>query len=148
MSFQAVSVVDGVITDGQVFSRESVVGSGAIYRPPVKMSITPGDGRGIQDLSIREVSSGDLRIESGVFSTATNSGSVVRHSSDIKDSTLVTIGGIEMSAKSAAQMGFITRNVDGGYSDGGKPSPSLPATEVEEGNQTEEQHNPALSNDE
>lgn len=83
---------------------------------PGLFECTPGSGKGATYTKTETTSVADLGIKSKLFSNATNKGMPVRHESDIKDSTLLTISGMEIQAKQAANLGLITRNSDGSYS--------------------------------
>jgi hypothetical protein len=103
-----------------------------LYQLPTGV-MTQTIGGKLQTQKVATVSGGDLGIKSGILSTASNNGTVVRHTNDVKDTTLVTIGGVSMSAKAAARAGLLNLDSHGNYSEGGTVpgKPNLPLSEVE-----------------
>lgn len=87
-------------------------------------TVGTGHNTGLQVKGCQEVSSASLAIEGGVLSTARNSGMVVQNTWDVKDTTVVKVNGMEVNAKTAASLGFLTRNSDGSYSEANS-SPKL-----------------------
>ncbi len=110
-----------------------------LYQLPTGV-MTQTIGGKFQAQKVATVSGGDLGIKSGILSNASNNGSPVRHSSDVKDSTIVNVGGVSMSAKAAARAGLLNLDSNGNYSEAGTVpgKPNLPLPEVEAGGGTEE----------
>lgn len=132
MSFKAVTIIDGEVHEGlhQSIETPNLVG-GMVVQPSFKAEINMETGQ-MKNLMACQVGADDLRINSGVLSTATKNGMPVRGAEDVTDNTLVTFNGIQMTAKEASQLGLLSRDKDGRYSEafGKKPEGSL---SVEEG---------------
>lgn len=147
MSYQAVSVINGEFYDGLVQSVEPqppVTSSRGLVMPSFNIEIDARSGE-VKDQGFRQVNSDSLGLSGeGVLSTATNSGFAVRDVADIKDTTVVTVQGIQMSVKSAVELGILSRSAEGRYSEtsGKKPDGGLSyaqAPEVDEEASSEEE---------
>lgn len=110
-----------------------------LYQLPTGV-MTQTIGGKFQTQKVATVSGGDLGVKTGILSTARNNGTVVRHANDVKDSTIVNVGGVSMSAKAAARAGLLNLDSAGNYSERGTVpgKPNLPLSEVEAGGGTEE----------
>jgi len=118
MGYQAVTVINGEVYDGlhqSMETQESTVVQGMV-RPQFKGEINLDTGVS-KNLRGTQVNMDNLRMsDQGVLSTAVNSGMPVRGIEDVKDTTLVTVQGIQMTAKSAAQLGLLSLH-NGRYSE-------------------------------
>lgn len=138
MSFKAVTIINGEVHEGLHQSIEkptnvSPVGGIAVqHSSNCEINMCTGQTKSLMK---GQVTADDLRIDSGVLSTATKNGMPVRGVEDVTDNTLVTVQGVQMTAKMAAQLGLLSRDKDGSYSEsfGKKPEGSLsnPAMSIE-----------------
>lgn len=125
MSFSAVTIIDGEVYEGlhQSVEAPNTVRNEGLVKPSFKAEIGIESGT-MKSLAGCTASAGDLRLsDSGVLNTATNNGIPVRDLDAINDNTVVTFNGIEMNAKSAAQIGLLTKDSNGRYSEGKKIDP-------------------------
>lgn len=121
----------GNIVDGNLqLSTSNIIQAAApMYHDcsKTKFSMVAGEADSFRMNGVSTHYASSLQINTGgVLDTATHNGSVVRSSADVKDNTLVTVGGIQMTAKDAAAQGFINRSADGSYSEGSKKNDVAP----------------------
>lgn len=122
MSYQAVTIINGEVYEGlhQNLEMEEASPVNGLVRPSFKAEMNMRTGE-TKYMGVNQVNAGDLRIHGeGVLSTAVNSGMPVRGREDVKDTTLVTFNGVQMTAKSASELGLLSRSSDGRYSEGKK----------------------------
>jgi len=120
MSFNAVTIINGEAYDGLINEIEpdevSTVEANLVRSPfKAEMNMRTGEMKGLNKM---QVAAGDLRLsDSGILKTATNNGFPVRDLDSINDKTIVSFNGVEMSARSASQLGLLSRDHDGRYSE-------------------------------
>lgn len=146
MSFRSVSFnpATGDFEEGHTISTTPTVVNPTVETAGYRFEYANGESQMVPKVQ----EAGEQGIGSGVFNGATNNGVMVRHITDVRDSTLVTVGGLQMAAKSAAELGLIARNADGSYSEVPTGEP-IKKTTIEDKPQDLPQesdpYNPALS---
>ena len=125
---------DGQIQEGNGHQSQGAAVARPIYQEcGVTHEFTVGGVNGGPKAgTVNTVTGADLQIDTGgVLDTARNSGMPVTHASAVKDSSVVKVGGVEMTALSAAKAGLLTRNPDGSYAESdGQKKASVDETEV------------------
>lgn len=132
MGFQEVSIVNGQIVDGNGYDEsQSSLNEQKVFNTPqyeqtgVLREMTIGDGSSFRASSGNTVHASSLGFETGgILDTASNNSFPCQLPSQVMDTTLVSINGMEMTALSAAKAGFLSRTADGQYSEAtlGKPT--------------------------
>jgi hypothetical protein len=91
---------------------------GPMYRDcNLKYEANVIDGEVRVSQKTQTVHSSDLGLSQGILGTAKNNGFTVQDRSEVTADTLVTVNGMEMTVRSAANLGFMVKLPDGSYSD-------------------------------
>jgi hypothetical protein len=117
------SIVNGMAVEGNGHAQAQQIQQQRIATPSyeeagVLYDIPTGhQGEGYRSSPKMTVSASELALDGAILGTARNNGLPVQHLSDVKDTTVVKVGKMELSAKDAASAGFLQRDSQGNYSE-------------------------------